>query len=77
MPEKVYAEANAKAIVIVGTASDIIAAKIKASGSTDNYTSILRANAVTKRDGSVPKIQLGRLGLGSQPVIVLASKVTQ
>ena len=73
----VNAEANAKAIAIVGTAeSDVIAAKIKASGSTDNYTSILRASAATKWDGSVPKIQLGASDKGSQPVIVLPSQVT-
>jgi membrane protease subunit HflC len=74
---EVNAEANAKAIAIVGTAeSDVIAAKIKASGSTDNYTSILRASAATKWDGSVPKIQLGASDKGSQPVIVLPSQVT-
>jgi modulator of FtsH protease HflC len=75
---QVNAEANAKAILVVGTAeSDVIAAKIKAAGSTDNYASILRASAATKWDGSVPKVQLGASDKGSQPVLILPPQVTE
>jgi modulator of FtsH protease HflC len=70
------AEARAQTAVITATGSaeaDIIAQKIKASGTADEYAAILRAQAALKWTGGVPSIELSSSdkGSGAQPVIVL------
>jgi membrane protease subunit HflC len=73
---KLKSEAEANAIKILGDSQGSqLAAAIRAAGSAENYTAILRAQASKQWTGQVPSIQLSGDKGGGSPILVLPEQV--